>query len=77
MVIVDPGIKAEKGYPAHDRGLAAGVFIKDVTGAPYLGQARFVTSDTNMLTGSQSCHLHASSAANLHSIWPLERSHEC
>ena len=43
VVIVDPGIKAEKGYPAHDRGLAADVFIKDVTGAPYLGQARFVT----------------------------------
>ena len=36
--IVDPGIKAEHGYPAYDAGIAADIFIKDITGQPYLGQ---------------------------------------
>ena len=41
VVIVDPGIKAEKGYPAYDRGMKADIFIKDVTGQPYLGQVGY------------------------------------
>ena len=27
-MIVDPGIKIDKGYPAYDRGLAQDVFLK-------------------------------------------------
>ena len=38
VVIVDPGIKVDKGYPAYDRGIEADIFIKDITGQPYLGQ---------------------------------------
>jgi len=38
VVIVDPGIKVDKGYPAYDRGLKADIFVKDITGMPYLGQ---------------------------------------
>ena len=32
VVIIDPGIKVEKGYPAYDDGLAMDVFIKVCTG---------------------------------------------
>jgi alpha-glucosidase (family GH31 glycosyl hydrolase) len=38
VMIVDPGIKIDKGYPAYDRGLKADIFIKDVTGKSYVGQ---------------------------------------
>lgn len=38
VLIADPGIKVEKGYPAYDSGLAADIFIKDVQGRPYMGQ---------------------------------------
>jgi len=41
VVIVDPGIKVDKGYPAYDRGLKADIFVKDITGTPYLGQVHF------------------------------------
>ena len=39
VVIVDPGIKVDRGYPAYDQGIEKDIFIKDVTGRPYLGQA--------------------------------------
>lgn len=39
VVIVDPGIKVEKGYEAYDRGVRDDIFVKDVHGQPYLGQA--------------------------------------
>lgn len=39
VVIVDPGIKIEKGYPAYEQGLKDDIFVKDVTGNPYLSQA--------------------------------------
>jgi len=38
VVIVDPGIKVDSGYPAYDRGIQADIFIKDITSKPYLGQ---------------------------------------
>jgi Glycosyl hydrolases family 31 len=36
--ILDPGIKLEPGYAPYDDGVAAGVFVRDVTGAPYIGE---------------------------------------
>ena len=35
--IIDPGIKAEKGYPIHDSGQAANVFVKDDKGQDFHG----------------------------------------
>lgn len=49
VVIIDPGIKAEKGYPAYEEGLAADIFVKDVTGAPYLGQVIFYSYSASLL----------------------------
>lgn len=37
-VIVDPGIKVEKGYGAYERGLRDDVFLKYADGQPYTGQ---------------------------------------
>lgn len=37
-VIVDPGVKVEKGYGAYESGLDAGVFLKYADGAYYTGQ---------------------------------------
>lgn len=37
-VIVDPGIKVEKGYPAFDSGTAADIFLKYSDGKHYSGQ---------------------------------------
>ena len=37
-VIVDPGIKVEKGYEAYESGTAAGIFLKYPDGADYTGQ---------------------------------------
>lgn len=37
-VIVDPGIKVEKGYSAYEDGLSKGVFIKYPDGKPYTAQ---------------------------------------
>ena len=36
--ILDPAIRAAPGYAPFDDGVAAGVFVTDITGAPYLGQ---------------------------------------
>ncbi|KAK9814514.1 hypothetical protein WJX72_007179 [[Myrmecia] bisecta] len=36
--ILDPGILVKPGYKPYEDGLAAGIFIKDVTGKPYMGQ---------------------------------------
>ena len=36
--ILDPVIHATRGYGPYDDGVAAGVFITDITGAPYVGQ---------------------------------------
>ena len=36
--IVDPGIKTLPGYPAHDDGVAADLFIKDILGGDAQGQ---------------------------------------
>lgn len=37
-VIVDPGIKVEKGYPAYEDGIAKDVFIKYPDGNPYTAE---------------------------------------
>ena len=36
--ILDPCIHIRKGYAPYDSGIARDVFIKDVTGKPYVGQ---------------------------------------
>ena len=38
VTIVDPGIMVYDGYNAYDEGMKKDVFIKDLTGSPYLGQ---------------------------------------
>ena len=43
VVIVDPGIKVERGYSSYDQGLKDDIFVKDVTGAPYLGQVSLLS----------------------------------
>ena len=40
--ILDPCIHAHSGYVPYDEGIAQDLFIKDITGKPYLGQARFM-----------------------------------
>lgn len=37
-LIVDPGIKVEKNYPAYESGLAEDVFLKYADGKPYTGE---------------------------------------
>ncbi len=37
-VIIDPGVKKEKGYKAYDTGMKKDCFIKDETGKVYIGQ---------------------------------------
>lgn len=44
VVIVDPGIKVERGYKAYERGLDADIFVKDASGHPYLGQVSLLAS---------------------------------
>ena len=36
--ILDPCIHIRKGYAPYDSGIAQDVFIKDITGKPYVGQ---------------------------------------
>ncbi|KAK9822226.1 hypothetical protein WJX81_001471 [Elliptochloris bilobata] len=36
--ILDPSIHVNKGYATYDSGIARDVFIKDITGRPYVGQ---------------------------------------
>ena len=36
--ILDPNIHVNKGYAAYDSGIARDVFVKDITGHPYVGQ---------------------------------------
>lgn len=36
--ILDPVIHVRKGYAPYDSGMAAGVFVRDQTGAPYVAQ---------------------------------------
>ena len=36
--ILDPPIHVSPGYPAYDSGIANDVFLKDITGRPFVGQ---------------------------------------
>ncbi|KAJ7281242.1 hypothetical protein O6H91_10G102400 [Diphasiastrum complanatum] len=38
VLIIDPGIKTESNYSTYQNGLEAGIYIKDSSGNPYLGQ---------------------------------------
>ena len=37
--ILDPQIHMKPGYAPYDQGIAQGVFIRGMTGQPYIGQA--------------------------------------
>ena len=41
--ILDPPIHIKPGYAAYDSGIAQDVFVKDITGRPYVGQVESVT----------------------------------
>ncbi len=36
--IIDPPIHIKPGYAPYDSGIAQDVFVKDITGNPYVGQ---------------------------------------
>ena len=38
VVIIDPGIMVYNDYPAYNDGMAADLYVKDVSGGYYLGQ---------------------------------------
>ncbi len=38
VIIIDPGIKAEKGYPVYDQGMEQKCFLTYPDGAPYFGE---------------------------------------
>jgi hypothetical protein len=38
--ILDPCIHIHPGYAAYDSGIKNDVFVKDISGRPYVGQAR-------------------------------------
>lgn len=38
--ILDPGIPVLPGYKPYDEGVEKDIFIRDVTGQPYIGEAR-------------------------------------
>ena len=38
--ILDPQIHIQQGYAPYDQGISQDIFIKDMTGQPYNGQAR-------------------------------------
>jgi hypothetical protein len=40
VLILDPCIHVSQNYTPYTSGLAQGVFVKDITGRPFLGQAR-------------------------------------
>lgn len=41
--ILDPGIAVEPGYKPYDEGIKRGVFIRDITGEPYIGEVGFLS----------------------------------
>ena len=38
--ILDPGIHVKPGYTPYDSGIKQGVFMRDLTGQPFVGQVR-------------------------------------
>ncbi len=38
--ILDPGIHVKPGYAPYDSGIKQGVFMRDLTGQPFVGQVR-------------------------------------
>jgi alpha-glucosidase len=38
MIVVDPGIKNEKGYSAYDEGNNLDIWIKNKDGKPFIGK---------------------------------------
>ena len=61
--ILDPPIHIRPGYAAYDSGIAQDVFVKDITGHPYVGQVESVLRTALLHTVEAAC-----SAGQLH--WP-------
>ena len=38
--ILDPGIPLLPGYAPYEEGIQQEVFLRDITGSPYIGEAR-------------------------------------
>ena len=72
VVIVDPGIKVDKGYSAYDQGLKDDIFVKDVTGNPYLGQVSFHPGENSLMPLICLSH-HSFQAEKLLDLWRLAR----
>ena len=59
--ILDPPIHIKPGYAAYDSGIAQDVFVKDITGHPYVGQVESVVHTALLHTVEAAC-----SAGQLH-----------
>ena len=59
--ILDPPIHIKPGYAAYDSGIAQDVFVKDITGHPYVGQVESVVH-TALLHTCGGCMQHRTAA---------------
>lgn len=73
--ILDPGIPLLPGYAPYEDGIKQGVFLRDVTGSPYIGEVRsccpgmvyqHLVSNTLPLHGQQ----HVARALAFAQVWP-------
>ena len=46
--ILDPPIHIRKGYEPYDSGIKEDVFMKDISGKPYVGQVRELSAGCDM-----------------------------
>jgi len=71
VVIIDPGIKVERGYPAFDSGMAGNHFCYDAKGERYVGKVwpgdvmypDFTRAETRRWWGDLYCELNAQGVA--------------
>ena len=53
--ILDPPIHIKPGYAAYDSGIAQDVFVKDITGEPYVGQVESATHTALLHSEEAAC----------------------
>ena len=65
--ILDPGIPVLPGYRPYDEGIEQDIFIRDITGQPYIGEVRSILISTavSAVRHLKLC-LHGFSMAALH-----------
>ena len=65
--ILDPQIHMKPGYAPYDQGIAQGVFIRDMTGQPYIGQACIAHPiPKKSVLQVQACELEVAQAITAH-----------